>query len=288
MRRRFSLPALGLAAAALGACDQDEVVTTENVPTAGVRFINAVPDTGGSAGLDMRFVDRVENNAHFRVGFRNNIVTTAGVPASTLIQYKNTAAGQRRFRIFLSDTLQSAAQVVLKDTTVTIEAGKQYTALLWGYARTGQAPAMRLTWLEDTPPAPGAQVALRVINATGTPVDVRHYLSTATLPAAASWAAVPALGISTYASVATGTYRFNAQPAGGGTALFGDATALLGQASTVDIEGTPGTTQAGSAVTAIIFPRSVAGSRTPQTAAFAVPAISFFWDRRPPRSCTLC
>lgn len=289
MRRLIPLSALCLAAGALSACSQDKVVTTEDIPTAGVRFINAVPDTAGSAGLDFRFVDIVENNAQFKVPFRNNITTTANVPASIQVEYKNTRAGQRHFKIFLSDTLQSAAQIVLKDTTVTIEAGKKYTAMLWGNARASSgAPAMRLTWMEDNVADPGSNVAMRVINATGSPIDVRQYLSTGTLPAAATWSSVGALTATSYVTAAPNQYRFNAQPAGGGTALFTDALALLGQASTVDIEGTPGTTQAGSAVTAIIWPRSVAGSRAPQTAAFSTPAISFIWDRRPPRTCALC
>jgi hypothetical protein len=288
MRRISQLSALCLAAGALSACSQDQVVQTENIPTAGVRFINAVPDTGGSAGLDMRFVDIVENSAQFKIPFRNNIVTSAGVPASTQVEYKATQAGQRHFRIFLSDTLQAVAEVVLKDTTVTIEAGKNYTALLWGNARGG-APAMRLTFTEDTPPDPGNQVALRVINATGAPIDARQYLATGSVPASATWANVAPLSATSYVNVAPGQYKFNVQPAGGGTALFADATALPGQAATVDIEGTPGTTQAGSAVTAIIFPASVTGSKAPQATAFRSPAISFIWDRRPPRACSpLC
>jgi hypothetical protein len=286
MRRITQLSALCLAAGALSACSPDKVVQTDAIPTAGVRFINAVPDTAGSGGLDFRFVDIVESNAHFKIPFRNNIVTTSGVPASTLVEYKNTRAGQRHFRIFLDDTTQAVASTVLKDTTVTIEAGKKYTALLWGYARTGSTPAMRLTFIEDAPADPGANVALRVINTSDQAVDVRQYLSTGTVPTAASWANVAPLSISSYLTVPVGTYKFNVQPAGGGTALFTDPTALIGQAATVDIEGTPGTTQAGSAVTAIIFPRSVAGSKAAQ---FSTPAITFVWDRRPPRSCSpLC
>jgi len=291
MRRISQLSALCLAAAALSACKQDEVVATENVPTAGVRFINAVPDTGGSAGLDMRFVDIVENNAQFKVPFRNNIATSGGVAASTMIEYKNTRAGQRHFRIFLSDTLQAVAQTVLKDTTVTIEAGKNYTIMLWGNARAGQAPAMRLTFMQDAPPDPGSQVALRVINTTGSSIDARQYLSTGTVPGAATWANVAPLSSSSYVNVAPGQYRFNVQPAGGGTSLFSDALALPGAAATVDVEALPGTTIAGSAVTAIVWPRSVAGSKAPQTGtpSFAAPSVSFVWDRRPPRSCSpLC
>jgi len=288
MRRISQLSVLCLAAGALSACSQDQVVQTENIPTAGVRFINAVPDTGGSAGLDFRFVDIVENNAHFKVPFRNNIVTTGGVPGSTQIEYKNTRAGQRHFKIFLSDPDQAVAQVALKDTTVTIEAGKLYTVMLWGNARGG-APAMRLSFITDNAPDPGSQVALRVINATGSPIDARQYLSTGSVPAAATWANVAPLSASSFVNVAPSQYRFNVQPAGGGTALFTDALALPGAAASVDVEALPGTTVAGSAVTAIVWPRSVAGSKAPQAAAFNAPAVSFVWDRRPPRACTpLC
>ena len=54
MRRIYQLCTLGVAAGVMGACAPDQVVTTPVVPTAGVRFINAVPDTGA---MDFRFVD---------------------------------------------------------------------------------------------------------------------------------------------------------------------------------------------------------------------------------------
>ena len=93
-----------------------------------------------------------------------------------------------------------------------------------------------------------------------------------------------------------GAYKYNVQPSGGGTALFSDATALIGipngtpaaQANGcnvgLDCDATPGSTVAGTALTAVVFPRSVAGSKAPQTAAFQVPAITFMWDKRPPRN----
>ena len=59
--------------------------------------------------------------------------------------------------------------------------------------------------------------------------------------------------------------------------------ALIGAPYASDLEGLPGSTIAGTALSAIIFPRSVAGSQAPQTAAFAAPSVSFVWDRRPPR-----
>jgi hypothetical protein len=254
-----------------------------------VRFINAVPDTAGGFGLDMRFVDMVESNAQFRITFRNNPVTTSGVPASTQTEYKNARAGSRHFRIFLDDTLQNIASVMLKDTTVTIEAGKLYTALLMGNARSTGTDKMRLVFFEESVADPGQQVALRVINTTNQTIDASQYLQGGTAPGAPTWANVAPYSVSTYVTAAPGAYMVNVKSAG--TNLFADAQALpgaaprssLGTGGKIDIEALPGTTVAGSAVTAVIYPRSTAGAKTPQTAAFQVPAVAFMWDRRPPR-----
>ncbi|MEO7520293.1 MAG: DUF4397 domain-containing protein [Gemmatimonas sp.] len=279
------------ALASIAGCESEKMFVTETVPTAGVRFINAVPDTAGAFGLDMRFVDIVENSAHFRVNFRNGPITTAGVTGAA-VQYKPARAGSRHFTIFLDDTIQSIATVKLRDTTVSLTAGTNYTAILWGGARSGVSPAMRLTFFPEVIPDPGAQVALRVINATGSPIDVRQYVSTGTAPDGATWANVPPLSASGYVLVAPNQIRYNVQPAGGGTALFADMLALIGapERSTagaggkIDTDALPGTTIAGSAISLIVFPRSTAGARTPQATAFTVPAGAFIWDRRPPRS----
>jgi hypothetical protein len=276
-------------AVGIGACKPDEVISTENIPTAGVRFINAVPDTGAAYGLDFRFVDLAESNAQFRVPFRNNPATSGGVTASTQIQYKPARAGSRHFRIFLSDSLQAVASTVLKDSTINIEAGKNYTVMLWGYARSTGADKMKLSVWEEAVTDPGTNVALRVINATSSPIDASQYVSTGTAPATPTWANVAPFSASTYVPAAPAQFRFNIKPAGGTTVLFADALALIGTAATTDIEALPGTTIAGSAVTAIVFPRSVAGSKAPQSSSFQVPAVSFMWDRRPARSCSaLC
>jgi hypothetical protein len=275
------------------------MISTENIPTAGVRFINAVPDTGAAFGLDFRFVDLPESNAQFRVTFRNTPTTAAGVTGSTQIEYKNARAGAaRHFRIFLDDTIQTVAATVLKDSTMNIEAGKLYTVLLWGRARSTGADKMQMRIIEESVADPGTNVALRVINATGAAVDVRQYLATGTVPAAATWANVPAYGISSYVTAPPSQIRFNVQPAGGGTALFADGLALIGNPNGtsvggctvgVDCEGAPGTTVPGSAITAIIFPSSVAGTKAPQGGIYATPQLSFMWDRRAPRACTsLC
>jgi hypothetical protein len=313
MRRIIQVTLACIAAGAVTACSDTQKVTDTGIaPTGGVRFINAVNDTAGSGGIDFRFVDAVENNAQYAIPFRNTITLSGTVPASTKIEYKYTAVGARHFNIFLDDTLPAVASQKLKDSTLTVELNHRYTMLLWGSARTGSANPMKLTVIDETCD-PGTQIGLRVINATGQALDIRTYqgtdvtvgkttTTTGTPPATATWASVPPMSVTTCINVAptptpttvgttttTVTYKFNVQPAGGGTALFADASALIGQANGtqangcsvgIDCDATPGTSAAGSAVTAIIFPSSVAGSKAAQ---FTTPAISFMWDKRPNR-----
>lgn len=291
MRRISHLSVLCLALGVLAGCSPEEIIATENIPTAGVRFINAVPDSAGAFGLDFRFVDIVESNAHFRIAFRNNPVSSGGVTASTGIEYKNTRAGARHFRIFLDDTLQTIASTVVRDSTMNVEANHLYTVILWGAGRSSGADRMRLSIIDETVADPGAQVALRVINATSAAIDARQYVSGGTAPATPSWANVAPYSASSYIMVPPNRIMYNVQPAGGGTNLFADGLALVGAPAfssagalgKLDTDATPGTTVAGSAVSLVVFPRSTVASRTPQTAPFQIPAGSFMWDRRPPR-----
>jgi hypothetical protein len=279
MRRIHYFSVLVLAAGAASACRPDEVVKTEDIPTAGVRFINAVPDSAGAFGLDMRFVDIVETNAQFRITFRNSPTTSGGFTASVQTEYKPARAGSRHFTIFLDDTLQSIASTVVKDTTVQLTAGTNYTAILWGAGRAG---TMKLTFYPENITDPAAQVALRVINATNAPIDVSQYVQGGAAPGTPTWPAVAAYSASTFLNVPVGTYMYKVRAAGTAVDMFADLQAIPGQNKTVDIPGTPGTTQAGSAVTLVVFPASTVGSRAPQGGAFAAPAGSFMWDRRPP------
>jgi len=277
MRRILEFSVLCLAAGVLNGCRPEEVILTEDIPTAGVRFIHAVPDTGA---MDFRPVDIVENSTFYNVGFRG----------TSLLFYKNARAGSRHFRIFLSPNLalsaeqqQAMASTVVKDTTVTLEAGHRYTFILWGFARPGSNPGMRLEMIDDNPADPGTAVALRLVNAGAGlgAIDGRFYTTGGTPPTAPSWAAVPELSASAYVSTAPGSIRYNVRTAGSATNLFADATALAGVAATVDLDAQPGTTIAGSAVSGFVFPRSVAGS---SAANFTTPGIIFVWDRRPPRA----
>lgn len=270
MRRILQLSVLCLAAGALNACSPEEVIITENIPTAGIRFMNVVPDT---IGFDFRPVDIVENTHFYNVSFRS----------TTLLYYKNARAGTRHFRIFLNSTNPAIASTVVRDTTVTLEAGKNYTFLLWGFARPGSSPAMKLTVMEDAAPDPGNQIALRTVHAGAGlgPLDVRQYLNGQAVPGSATWSSVAELSATNYLTTATGTIRFNVRNAGTATNVIAtDPTAIAGSAATIDLDAIPGTNVAGSAVTAYIVPRSVAGSSATN---LTTPTIIFLWDRRPPR-----
>jgi hypothetical protein len=311
MRLAYNAALVVAAAISLAACRPDEVINTSNPPVAGVRFIHAVPDT---AAMDFRFVDMVENSAHWNIFYRNNVVTSGGVPASTVVQYKPARAGERHFRIFMNGGCtatacdQAYASTVVKDTTVTLEAGKNYTALLIGYANPGGpnrpagAPAMRLIFFEETVADPGANVALRLINATPNAIDGRYYVSTGAVPATAQFANVGPVsptttGITAHQTTAPEQYRYNVQPAGGGASLIGatDPLSLPGSPAVLVAPGPfdaiPGTTVAGSAVTAIVFAPQVCSTAVAATAScpnlgqvrLATTTLSQFWDRRPPR-----
>jgi hypothetical protein len=314
MRRIFKSSVLCLAAGAIVACRPDEIVQTENIPTAGVRFINAVPDT---MPLDFRFVDIVESNAHFRIAFRNAPCTSAGVVASCQVQYKNTRAGSRRFRVFLNDTVQAVASTqIVPEGTFTFNAGSNYTVLIWGWAAPNDAtvprqpgsPPMTMDIFEEAVPPSGAnEVALRVINATRSAIDWRTYCvgaapCTGTDASATLRGTVNAKTVGPFVNVGVDTIVFDIRPQGGGagTELFADSRALVGIPANssgatnpttgallpcigpaepqpappaapilkCDIEAAPGTTIAGSAITAIVFPGSTACSRAPQVSPF--------------------
>ena len=306
MRRISKLSVLCLAAGVVSACVPDEIIPTTAIPTAGVRFINAVPDTGM---MDFGFYDIVENSRHFQIAFRNTPVIAPtganGIPASTTVQYKPAQAGSRKFRIFMDGTTAAVASTVVKDTTVTLEAGKNYTVLLWGYAnptgpgRPASAPAMALKVIEESVADPGAtKAAIRIINATMNAVDASHYANGSAVPVvpAAAWTNIAGMTIGAYEIVDTAITWYKVTNVGAhavASTLFADRRAILGaKAVTVapgPFDAEPGTQVAGSAVTGIVFPASVAGSGAPQGAgsstipAWTSPAITFVWDRRPPR-----
>src|SRR5206468_166058 len=126
-----------------------------------------------------------------------------------------------------------------------------------------------------------ANVALRVINATGSAITASAFLTSAGAPATATWPTVAPYSVSSFVTGPPGAYSYTVT---GGATVSG--TAMPGAPGNgADVQSLPGTTVAGSAVTGIVFPASVAGSRAPQGGVFANPQLSFMWDRRPPRGC---
>jgi hypothetical protein len=285
MRRFIKLALTCLAAGAVGACEVDTVIETEAIPTAGVRFINAVPDTGA---MDFRFIDMVENTSHWNTGYRNNPSTTALETNSLQVQYKNARAGSRTYKIFMTGITPAIAsdEVLPAATTVTLNAGSNYTVLLWGYAnptgpgRPAGAPAMSVQLIDENVTVPTGNVALRVINASTNAVTASFYTNPAAATSGTTVTTVPArtaiqsnlaaMTVGTYFNLATpATLRWTLEPPGGPAGQFwANQVAMIGQGPTVggaactpptvcDIEGSPGTTQAGSAITAIVWPTAV-------------------------------
>src|ERR1043166_4476865 len=291
MRNLFPIAML-LGAGAVAACNPDTVVKTEDIPTAGIRFINAVPDTGA---MDFRPVDIVENSQFYNVTFKS----------TTLLYYKNARAGTRHFTGFRTPTatdpgttqLATAQTVVADLPREVLEAGKLYTYILWGFSRTGSTPAMNITRITDDPADPGAQVALRIINAclpgvcgaaADGVVDVRVFTAAQGIGSpAVLWSHADPLVVSNYQAVATAAaYTFDFRPYGAATtgAALASGAAPAGTPATVDLEALPGTGIGGSSATAILFPRAVAGS---QGGSATTPGIIFVWDRRPTRCATI-
>lgn len=292
---------IGLAlvgAVALAGCAKDDgPFFAPEVPLAYTRFINAVPDT---VSMDFRFIDFLEYSpTAIQLGYRG------------FTPYQGTAPGSRHLRVFTdpggSPSLNDVTHI-MADENITLEASKYYTLVLVGYARAGQTPHVKLQVYEDNWTDPGSSTALRVVN-LGTGLNSINVGITPTyneaIPATPTFASVAYLTASAYQTRATGeTFLRVAETtapttelvAAGGTSSNPvcanlaplTPTACQGQNRRVPT-GAPGdplnqltiiggSGQAGSVVTAWIFPRSVAGSTAPNVTA---PSIIFTVDRHP-------
>jgi hypothetical protein len=248
-------------------------VTTPTLPTAQVRFVNAIPDTGAVA---VRFVDYIENTpTYVDLTFRGTIPT-----------YRPINAGNRHFKLFLSDTIQANASTVLDDVTYNFEPNTHYTVVFTGFKRTGGTPAFQsIVIKDDTPPTPNAtSFALRVyhLGAGLGNVDAYYHTKTAGAPGTALGTNIGYLGKSNYATipVTNDSLRVFLAPTGTTTQLA-DVLVNIGTRGTATMNPSPGTNVGGSVITAIIVPRSTAGSKAPQTAAFQAPSVIYLYDNRP-------
>ena len=257
------------------ACEKDDgPFLAPAVPLAYTRFINALPET---VSADFRFIDLLEYSP-FALQLRYRQFTP----------YQGTAPGARHLRVFTnwggdSLYLRHTTQV-LGEETPTFEAGKYYTIVATGFSRAGQTPALTIQVFEDPSPDAAGNVAFRVVNlgAGMSAVDVGVTSASGDAVPAATFSNVPYLGASAYVTRATGDAWFRVQAAGGGSELVSGN----GRQAPVGIAGDPlanlttvgGSNQAGSVVTAYLFPPSVAGSLATSSDA---PTLVFIVDKHP-------
>lgn len=272
---RIGLALVG-ALMAVGCSEDDGPFFASQPPLAYTRFINAIPDTGS---VDFRFVDLVEYSPFaVQLAFRG------------FTPYQGTATGARHLKVFTNPggtfvQIPNVTGVVL-DETPTFEAGKYYTLVAVGYARTTGTPRVKLQVYEDPIPDPGSQVAFRVVNlATGlSPLNVSLTAAgTDAIPGTPNVSANLAyLAGSAYLTRATGNAWFRVQE----SSAAGEIVTGNGRQAPVGTAGDPlqnlttigGSGQAGSVVTAWVFPRSVSGSRAPNV---PIPSIIFTVDKHP-------
>ena len=257
-------------------CSKEKTFTEPLPPLAAIHFLNAVPDT---MQLDFRVVDIVSNAGFFDANFRDGNMFYTGIEA-----------GGREIRVFLSSTNPSIASQVVWDSTLNLTAATNYTLIQTGFARTGQAPARAAWVLTDNPAAPGAgNIGLRVVNAGAGmgSVDVnvtRH--ATDTLPDTPLLSGVLYGTTSGYLTlpvdaVAADSTRVVITATGTKTPVLASVKLPAGLAGTATTDPIAGARVAGSVLSAVIVPPSVAGSAAPQTAPFLVPTAVFLVDRRP-------
>jgi Domain of unknown function (DUF4397) len=271
--RFFSLG--GVLLLAIG-CSKEKSFTEPGVPLAGIHFLNAVPDTGQ---MDFRVVDIVSNAGLFDANYRTGNMFYTGIEA-----------GSRDIRVFLSSSDPTISSHVMQDTTYGFTASADYTFIYTGFARTGQTPARAVWVVSDNPTAPGAgKIGLRIIDAGAgmgnLAVNVTRHAAD-TLPDTPLMSNVAYGTVGAYVtlpidSVAADSARVVVTATGTKTPVLFSAKLPTGLAGTATADPIAGARIAGSVMTAVIVPPSVAGSQAPQTAAFLVPAAVFFVDKRP-------
>jgi len=255
---------LVIGSAALLGCGTDKVTDPRFPPLAGVRFINAVPDTGA---IDVRAIDQVDFSP---VG--NAIAFRSGT------EHQPTEAKTRHFRAFITSTNPVIASNPIIDTTLTFGENSRYTVLLTGSART----KVQFVLINDNAPVPASgEIAIRTVNASTGAIDSYVVDSTVTpLPGSATAANVAPLGASVWVGRAAGKVAMRVTPTGS-AAVFASQQGPYAPQALLGATAGAGVNTASTPFSVYFFPRSVAGSGAPQTAAFLVPAIVWFVDRVP-------
>jgi hypothetical protein len=265
--RLSRLATLVIATAAFSACGKDTVTDPSFPPLAGVRFINGLADSGA---VDVRMIDQV----NFSLEGIQAVAFRSGT------EHQPIEAKARQIRVFPNSNDPAITSKFMVDTTITFNANSQYTLLL---TRETPTHVHFIVINDDAPAVAAGQIALRAVNASTGAIDA--YVVTTFAPAdpvtpPAAAANLAAFTNSGYLSRATGNAAVRVTTAGSGTvnaSAAGPTAAapLVGQLPAAAVNS------AGTAFSVYYFPRSVAGTSAPQTAAFIVPAVVWFVDRVP-------
>lgn len=274
LHRRGTLGALAFATALAGCDNEGGFAITARPPIAYIRFVHAVPDTGAT---DWRFIDQLENSP-----------ATFGIVFRSFTPYQATAPGTRRLRVFPTSTAITVTSQFLIDTLLTFEAGRHYTIAHVGLSRASQSPKHRIVvYTDDFPALTDPTVALRWIHlGTGignTDTFVSDTGASVPLPATPLFTSVAYLAQGTYATRTAAPLTIRATSEGTRTPLIAAGSAPPGQPGdpALNLTAIGGSAMPRSVITALLLPRSVAGSAAPQSAAFTSPAITYLIDRHP-------
>ena len=253
-----------VAGALLAACrgEGGTAILANNGQVGYVRFVNAIPDSGGQ---DWRFVDQVEGSpTTFNLSFRGIY------PGAT---YQQASVGNRHLRVFQSafdqsygdptQTSPSIVSTIFIDTTFSVVEGHHYSLIAVGSLK---AKTAKMLIIDDTFTDPGTSVAFRVVNLGAAP-SIDAYTSptggSAALPSALVSALAQYTG-SNFLTLSTGAFTLRANASGVTTVpTMVDATAPAGVAADKanNLTAIGGSTIAGSVFTAFVFPAATAGTR---------------------------
>lgn len=290
---KFKITLMLASVAVLAACrgDGGTAILAAHGPVAYVRFVNAIPDSGAQ---DWRFVDLIEESPNvLNMPFRG-IFPGASYQAAT--------SGTRHLRVFQSAFDQgfndpnqaspSLVSTVFLDSAFTLTQGQHYTIMAVGNLRAPRTA--KFVILNDNYSDPGTSVAVRGVNA-GVAGSIDIYGSatggTSTLPATPLMAGLALYAASPWVTTTPSALAVRVNPSGS-TALPAmiDVTAPPGVAAdrSLNLTAIGGSTIAGSAFTAFLFPAAVPNSRAALVVAgtcptkCTTPGAVFAVDKYPP------
>lgn len=267
--------ALAVAMTAVGCDKETGPFLAPEVPLAYTRFVNAVPDT---FGLDFRFIDQLEYSpSAILLGFRG------------FTPYQGTAPGSRPLRVFTNPggdvpDIDVVSQTLI-DESVTLTAGTYYTIAIVGFSRAGSTPGVSLMVIEDPIPADvGGNVAVRTIHLGSGMANVDVFGTAASadpLPGTPTFANVGFGSQTAYTTRPPGTLAFRVTQAGTTDPVLITASAPNGIPADPSEGHTTvgGVQQAGTAITAFVFPATPADKLGGSV--FAAPGIVYVVDRHP-------